>query len=115
MKRPDLYTALAIIITAIFILPVFAMDDVIVLPKTGHTKPPIHFSHRAHHDEYGALCTDCHHQGSVNKKCSSCHTGKDMGTVINLKDAFHQQCHDCHRRSAGPKACGRCHVTGRGK
>lgn len=92
-------------------LAVFAVDvqDVIRLPKTGHRKPVIYFDHRAHVEDYNAVCIDCHHKGT-NQKCSSCHHKKDRGNVINLKGAFHQQCHDCHRQSSGPRACGRCHI-----
>ncbi len=86
----------------------FSVEDVIVLPKTGHRKPPITFSHRAHADDYGATCVECHHTGK-NVKCSSCHLRRDKGNIINLKGAFHQQCLGCHRKTSGPKACGRCH------
>lgn len=87
---------------------VFSIEDVIVLPKTGHRKPPITFSHRAHTDDYGTKCIECHHTGK-NVKCSTCHTQHDRGTIFNLKGAFHQQCLGCHRKTSGPKACGRCH------
>jgi len=80
----------------------------VVLQKTGHRKPSITFNHKSHMEDYNAECTDCHHKGSL-KKCSECHLKKDMGKVINLKGAFHQQCHDCHRKTAGPKACKLCH------
>lgn len=94
----------------------FAVEDRIVLPKTGHEKPAILFNHRAHYEEYHAECSDCHHTLEFNK-CSStgCHESRDQGTIINLKAAFHQQCHDCHRKTAGPKACGRCHIQKKGE
>ncbi len=79
------------------------------LPKTGHRKSPIKFDHNKHIENYKTECIDCHHKKS-NKKCSSCHSNRDKGEIINLKGAFHQQCHDCHRKTSGPKACGRCHV-----
>lgn len=91
---------------------VYSVEDVIVLPKTGHRKPPITFSHRAHADDYGAKCVECHHTGK-NVTCSTCHLRHDRGNIINLKGAFHQQCLGCHRKSAGPKGCGRCHRNGR--
>ncbi|HOT46224.1 MAG TPA: cytochrome c3 family protein [Spirochaetota bacterium] len=86
----------------------YSVEDVIVLPKTGHRKPPITFSHRAHTDDYGAKCIECHHAGK-NVKCSTCHLRHDRGNLINLKGAFHQQCLGCHRKTSGPKGCGRCH------
>lgn len=95
----------ALLISTNVVLPV---DNVITLPKTGHRKPAIVFSHKLHATSYGAACAECHHKGK-NIKCSSCHLRRDQGNIINLKGAFHQQCHDCHRKTSGPKACGRCH------
>lgn len=86
----------------------FSIEDTVVLPKTGHRKPPIVFNHKAHAENYGAKCIDCHHTGK-NSKCSNCHMNRDQGTIINLKGAFHQQCQGCHRKTSGPKGCGRCH------
>jgi hypothetical protein len=86
----------------------YSIGDDIILPKTGHRKPPILFTHKAHSESYGAKCVDCHHTGK-NEKCSVCHMRRDQGNIINLKGAFHQQCLGCHRKSSGPKACGRCH------
>ncbi len=82
--------------------------DYITLPDTGHRKPPIRFSHRAHIVKYNTECTDCHHRGT-DYKCSGCHLVRDQGNVVNLKEAFHQQCQDCHRRTSGPRSCGGCH------
>lgn len=86
----------------------YSIEDVVVLPKTGHRKPAIEFSHKAHADSYGAKCIDCHHTGK-NIKCSECHLRRDQGAIINLKGAYHQQCHNCHRKTSGPKGCDRCH------
>lgn len=104
------YIAALVIIAAQFIFApaLFPVADVIVLPKTGHTKPPIAFSHKLHSEDYDAKCIDCHHTGK-NMKCSGCHLRRDQGKIINLKGAFHQQCQDCHRKTSGPKGCGRCH------
>lgn len=82
--------------------------DSIALQKTGHRLPQIIFNHKAHIEEYNTECIDCHHLGSI-KKCSDCHTNKDVGAVINIKGAYHQQCHECHRRTAGPQGCSNCH------
>ncbi len=96
-----------------FILPIsvtlYAFPKVVVIEKTGHRKPPIKFNHQAHIEKYNTECIDCHHKGT-NKKCSTCHKKRDVGNVINLKGAYHQQCHDCHRKTKGPRSCGRCHV-----
>lgn len=97
----------------LFTNELFSIEDEVLLPKTGHRKPQILFSHRAHTEDYGAECKECHHEikegDQEYKKCSACHKERDQGHVINLKGAFHQQCHDCHRKTSGPKACGRCH------
>ena len=82
---------------------------IIILPKTGHRKPKIHFNHLYHIEKYNTECIDCHHK-LTNKKCSKCHLKRDQGNIVNLKDAYHQQCHDCHRKTSGPKACLRCHI-----
>ncbi|OHD66875.1 MAG: hypothetical protein A2176_12495 [Spirochaetes bacterium RBG_13_51_14] len=89
-----------------------SVQDIIILPKTGHRKPPIAFNHKAHTERYGAKCIDCHHTGK-NAACSTCHLRSDRGAVINLKGAFHQQCHNCHRKTSGPKGCSRCHKSAR--
>ena len=88
-----------------------SMKAVIPLDKTGHRLPQIMFNHRAHIERYDTECIDCHHLGST-KKCSSCHTHRDRGEVINIKGAYHQQCQDCHRKTDGPKGCHRCHRGG---
>lgn len=87
----------------------FALEDVIKIPKTGHMKPQISFTHKAHSEDYDIKCIQCHHKGK-NQRCSECHKRRDQDNVINIKGAFHQQCHDCHRKTSGPRACGRCHV-----
>ena len=88
----------------------FPIEDIIVLPKTGHRKAAILFNHKSHIEEYGSKCIDCHHKGK-NLKCSKCHLNRDQGNIINIKGAFHQQCHDCHRKTSGPKGCSRCHTV----
>lgn len=97
-------------IAALFALngALYSIDDVVILPKTGHRKPAIEFNHKAHAESYGAKCVDCHHTGK-NVKCSECHMRKDRGAIINLKGAYHQQCHNCHRQTSGPRGCDRCH------
>lgn len=112
MKKLRTYIALAAIFT-FTAGALYSVEDVIVLPKTGHRKPPIVFRHKAHTDDYGAKCIECHHTGK-NIKCSKCHLRRDQDTVINLKGAFHQQCQGCHRKTAGPKGCGRCHRKEKG-
>lgn len=94
----------------VFMSALFPVEDVLVLPKTGHTKPHIVFSHKLHSEDYGARCIDCHHTGK-NIKCHSCHLRRDQGPIINLKGAFHQQCQECHRKTSGPKGCSRCHKS----
>ena len=86
----------------------YSVEDVIVFPELGHRKPAVIFNHKAHTERYGTRCVDCHHSGKQSK-CSMCHLRRDQGSIINLKDAFHQTCHDCHRKTSGPKICTRCH------
>ncbi len=107
-KKQKAWIALAAAIVCASAGALFSVEDVIVLPKTGHRKPPITFSHRAHAEDYGIKCVNCHHTGK-NIKCSRCHLRRDKGNIINLKGAFHQQCLGCHRKTSGPKGCGRCH------
>lgn len=89
-------------------LPYGNASDVILLEKTGHRLPRIRFNHKAHIERYDTECIDCHHLGST-QKCSACHKKKDMGNIVNIRGAFHQQCHECHRRTKGPQACMQCH------
>lgn len=103
-----LFVLLVPAVQVLFAGPLLPVEDVIVLPKTGHRKPPIVFTHRLHSEVYGTKCVDCHHTGQ-NVRCSNCHMRRDRDNVINLKGAYHQQCLDCHRKTAGPKGCGRCH------
>jgi len=102
---------IVIVIAALFASAsvLYSVEDMIILPKTGHRKPPVTFSHAAHSKNYSTKCTDCHHIGE-NTKCSSCHLRRDQGAVINLKAAFHQQCVACHRKVSGPLGCSRCHT-----
>ena len=90
--------------------PELKVGNYITLPKTGHRKPPIRFSHKEHIEKYNTECIDCHHT-HTNEKCTNCHKMKEQGAIINLKSAFHQQCNDCHRKTAGPQACGGCHAA----
>ena len=117
MHLKDKYLNLIIVISISLLfssIPVLSVDDNIKLPKTGHRKPSILFSHKSHTENYGAKCIDCHHKGK-NKKCSSCHLKRDKGKIIKLKGAFHQQCRNCHREKNGPRGCGKCHIKNRSK
>jgi hypothetical protein len=63
------------------------------------TKPLTHIKHQ----EYGP-CSDCHHKGLEDPKCSNCHKPEES------KDIFHQQCKDgCHKVKGGPTGCKDCH------
>ena len=85
------------------------IKDVFLIEKTGNRfAKQISFSHKRHSEEYNIECTECHHNGSL-QKCGACHKKKDIGSVMNLKSAFHQQCHECHNRTKGPKNCYGCH------
>ena len=113
MKTTGLKTLSSIVIILTVSIGVYGiknLNDIVIIQKTGHRKPPIVFNHKAHVEKYNTECIDCHHKGTY-KKCNACHLKRDQKNIINIKGAFHQQCHDCHRKTRGPKACGRCHKT----
>jgi len=108
MKKNRLIFILFLLLSVAITDRLYPKDEIIILEKTGHRKPPIKFNHQAHIDTYGTKCADCHHTGE-NKKCSSCHLKKDQSEILKLKDVFHEQCRNCHKKKNGPLACSRCH------
>jgi hypothetical protein len=92
--------------------------------KKGHVK----FSHKKHHDDYKAACTECHHDykdgknvwkdADPVKKCSECHNPlKKDGKIDKLQNAYHKNCKNCHKeiiakdatKKAPYKKCTECH------
>jgi hypothetical protein len=91
-------------------------------------KGPVSLSHKKHVEEYGAACTDCHHEyeggknvwqeGQPVKKCSACHDpAEKKGSAMKLGSAFHRNCKGCHKAYAAEhpdtkaplKKCNDCH------
>ena len=89
-------------------------------------KGPVKLNHKKHSADYGAKCTDCHHEyndgknvwaeGQPVKKCSACHDPeKKQGNADKLQNSYHKNCKDCHKEvtKAGKKApfkkCNDCH------
>ncbi len=55
-------------------------------------------------------CTECHHKGIDEGKCTGCHTLDGVEGVPKAKRAFHGQCKGCHKNSSGPTRCKDCHI-----
>jgi len=101
--------------------------DEIVIENEGYKrdmKGPVKLSHKKHSTDYGAACTDCHHEyeggknvweeGQPVKKCIECHDPqKTEGDVKKLMTAYHDNCKDCHKEhpdtNAPYKKCNDCH------
>lgn len=99
------------------------LDNPEAFPK--NQRQAVTFPHETHMQMVD--CLSCHHDYVDGKntlgaemleetdpaiRCASCHAGN---TVVNLKDAFHQQCLGCHRQmrksgeATAPELCGECH------
>jgi len=103
------------------------VPDDILIENEGYKadiKGPVKLSHKKHSTDYGAVCTDCHHEydggknvwkeGQPVKKCSACHDPqKTEGNVQKLQTAYHSNCKDCHKehqdKNAPYKKCNDCH------
>jgi len=107
------------------------VPDEIIIENKGYEKDkkgPLKFSHKKHHEEYKAACTDCHHEfkdgknvwkeGDPVKKCIACHDPLEKkGKVMKLQNAYHRNCKNCHKayikdnpKSKAPyKKCTKCH------
>jgi hypothetical protein len=107
-----------------------APDEVMIENKgyKSDKKPPVKLTHKKHVDEYGAKCTECHHEykdgknvwkeGEPVKKCVECHDPKKkQGKVLKLNLAYHKNCKNCHKKvveqdsnkKAPFKKCNDCH------
>ena len=89
-------------------------------------KGAVEFSHAKHVSEYGAACTDCHHEykdgqnvwkeGDAVKTCVSCHDlDNDQDNAKKAMTAYHTNCRDCHKKSGKDTApsskCTDCHAA----
>lgn len=116
----------------------FAHLDVIALnnPAYEHTRPIVQFSHKAHIEDYGIGCGECHHDdtgqplndlkmGDEVQGCFDCHDqpGKAPKEVKGPEalqyhvNALHANCIDCHKEynkahdtKAAPQSCATCHI-----
>jgi hypothetical protein len=107
------------------------VPDDVTIENEGYKKDKkgsVHLSHKKHGSEYGAVCTDCHHdykdgkntwkEGDPVKKCIDCHDpNKSVGEKKKLQLAFHDDCKECHKEAKkagkdnGPTTkCNDCHA-----
>lgn len=99
-------------------------DEIKIYNEGYRTKlyQPVEFPHRAHAEDYGIECTQCHHnykdgknvwqEGDPVRKCIVCHNPvKKQGTVPRLVFAYHFNCRNCHKENeSGPIECSDCHT-----
>ena len=99
------------------------VPEKITIEEAKDKKGPVAFDHQKHVKEFGAACTDCHHEykdgknvwkeGDKVQKCSVCHDLKEnKGGAIKLQNAFHKNCKNCHKeKGKGPfRKCNDCHA-----
>jgi len=72
------------------------------------------FEHDAHTDDYGADCTDCHHDSDIEPdpgSCMDCHESQGDADMPGLRVAIHTRCEACHSDmyEEGVKGCPSCH------
>ena len=118
----------ALVITALWLLPVLAQGPASNLADPAFTQPmalSVPFKHNEHNTKAKIVkCTTCHHDFTTGKRvmtgksvterrCSACHNaqpGPD-DTIPGLMTAYHTLCQDCHRaKGQGPLKCSECHV-----
>jgi len=135
MKRNIIATYISILVGIIFLtVGILAAADVTTPPtdatinNKGYTedkKGPVLLHHTKHTKDYGAACTDCHHEykdgtnvwkaGDAVKTCVSCHDPvKDQDKAKKLQTAYHTNCKECHKKSGKDTApstkCNDCHA-----
>ena len=135
MKK-GVMTIIAIALTGMFFLLGGALSaadapdvpDEVTIGEIKKKKGPVKLSHKKHSEDYGAKCTDCHHdykdgkniwkEGDPVKKCNECHDPKKKQgkKQYKLQNAFHKNCKDCHKeavkagkKEAPYKKCNDCH------
>lgn len=111
---------------AVGVLTAADVPDTVVIDNKGYERDrqgPVEFSHRAHSEDYGLECKECHHryvggenvwkEGDSVGKCEVCHDpGESKGDVKKLQTAFHTNCKNCHRDVGGDapyRKCNDCH------
>jgi len=121
----------ALLFLTVGVLTAADVPDEVTIENKGYQKDkkgPIKLSHKKHHEEYKAACTDCHHEfkdgknvwkdGDPVKKCIDCHDPlKKKGKVMKLQNAYHRNCKNCHKeviakdatKKAPYKKCTECH------
>jgi len=115
------------IISILFVLPVFAQEDMVVVEGDSFAKqrrPASVFRHDDHNETAEIEeCSECHHvyengerladESSEDQSCADCHTEKPIDNQPGLRRAFHLNCKGCHQsKKRGPVMCGECHVRG---
>lgn len=123
-------TLTGLLFIAVGTLTAIDVPNEIIIENQGYKKDkkvPVKFSHKKHSAEYGAACTECHHdyqdgknvwkEGDPVKKCSACHSPiKNVGKAKKLQLSYHKNCKDCHKKMAKEgkkkapfKKCKDCH------
>lgn len=107
---------------------------------SSHRMGIVEFDHRAHVDEYGLGCGQCHHDkngqplndlsyDSPVQGCMTCHDKKgrpmrdesmtpEQWREERLKyyyGAIHENCMGCHKKTKGPTRCTECHPRPEGR
>jgi len=88
----------------------------VVIDKCKKKKKAVTLTHEKHIKILKIPCKKCHHKGTPDKPCSSCHAGKMKGKnpgcaeMSPKKNPFHISCMGCHKKlKKGPSKCKQCH------
>ncbi len=92
-----------VVATAVFAIANSGPAEIKMSAKMGD----VSFTHAKHQSKISD-CTECHHKGIEEAKCTGCHGAKDG--IPEAKKAFHDQCKGCHKKSGGPTKCKECHI-----
>ncbi len=115
-----------LIFLAVGVITAADVPDIVVIDNKGYESDklgPVEFNHRAHSEDYGLECNECHHryvdgenvwkEGDPVGKCEACHDpNESVGDAEKLQTAFHKNCKDCHREAGGDapyRKCNDCH------
>ena len=126
MRAKSIRLVMAILISVLWILPVYSQEDMTHVDASvfdNPRRPSAVFEHDAH-NEIAQIedCAECHHvydeegnkiedEDSTDQRCFDCHEMRDTESMPGLRRAFHLNCKGCHQdQKAGPVMCGKCHI-----
>ncbi|MBW6508000.1 MAG: cytochrome c family protein [Desulfuromonadales bacterium] len=89
-------------VVGIAVYAIAAPDQVVFEAKNGN----VTFEHAKH---AGADCITCHHEGSNDAACRSCHDGAAAPSTKAPRGEFHTFCIDCHKGAGMKGTCNDCH------